>query len=152
MSYDAVPDSKPVGAAENVTDGENEDAVATLVEKPKCCCPCWNRTRFLGGNRRAYVTVLVLFLINLLNYMDRQTIPGKNTMTINAVLSGRKFTEWPFSSLTPPPLIMIISSTSRRPYCLVNARQKGLEKNCKEPCHLYDFLSNLYKTKHLKTN
>ena len=31
MSYDAVPDSKPVGAAENVTDSENEDAVATLV-------------------------------------------------------------------------------------------------------------------------
>ena len=31
MSYDAVPDSKPVGAAENATDSENEDAVATLV-------------------------------------------------------------------------------------------------------------------------
>lgn len=91
MSYDAVPDAKAVEAAENVTDSENEDAVATLVEKPKFCCPCWNRTRFSGGNESPYVTVLVLFLINLLNYMDRQTIPGKNTMTINAVLSGQIF-------------------------------------------------------------
>ena len=82
MSYDAVPDAKPVEAAENVTDSENEDAVATLVEEPKFCCPCWNRTFVSGGNKSPYVTVLVLFLINLLNYMDRLTIPGKNTMTI----------------------------------------------------------------------
>lgn len=88
MSFDAVPDSKPVGAAENVTDSENEDGVATLVEKPKCCCPCWNRRFFSGGNRRAYVTVLVLFLINLLNYMDRQTIPGKNIIAMLYCLDG----------------------------------------------------------------
>ena len=88
MSYEAVPDSKPVGAAENVTDSENEDGVATLVEKPKCCCPCWNLRFFSGGNRRAYVTVLVLFLINLLNYMDRQTIPGKNTIAMLYCLDG----------------------------------------------------------------
>ena len=30
-----------------------------------------------GNNVRAYVTVVVLFIINLLNYMDRQTVAGK---------------------------------------------------------------------------
>ena len=28
--------------------------------------------------------------------------------------------------------------------------RKGLRRIVKEPCHLYEFLSNLYKTKHLK--
>ena len=36
------------------------------------CCP---------SSRRAYLTVAVLFLINLLNYMDRFTIAGKATCT-----------------------------------------------------------------------
>ena len=33
------------------------------------------------SSRRAYLTVAVLFLINLLNYMDRFTIAGKATCT-----------------------------------------------------------------------
>ena len=35
--------------------------------------------REMRGNKRAYITVFVLFVINLLNYMDRQTIAGINT-------------------------------------------------------------------------
>jgi len=35
--------------------------------------------REMRGNKRAYVTVFVLFVINLLNYMDRQTIAGVYT-------------------------------------------------------------------------
>ena len=35
--------------------------------------------REIRGNKRAYITVFVLFVINLLNYMDRQTIAGINT-------------------------------------------------------------------------
>ena len=33
----------------------------------------------MRGNKRAYITVFVLFVINLLNYMDRQTIAGMNS-------------------------------------------------------------------------
>ena len=35
--------------------------------------------REMRGNKRAFITVFVLFVINLLNYMDRQTIAGINT-------------------------------------------------------------------------
>lgn len=35
--------------------------------------------REMKGNKRAYVTVFILFIINLLNYMDRQTIAGMNS-------------------------------------------------------------------------
>lgn len=42
----------------------------TVHEMPQVRCPC-------GPNFRAYATVLVLFIINLLNYMDRFTIAGE---------------------------------------------------------------------------
>lgn len=35
--------------------------------------------REMKGNKRAYITVFILFIINLLNYMDRQTIAGMNS-------------------------------------------------------------------------
>ena len=63
MSADAVADSKPMEGAENVEDIPNGDAM--LVHDG-------------GGNNRAYVTVFILFVINLLNYMDRQTIAGRS--------------------------------------------------------------------------
>ena len=72
MSTEVEQESKPELEAENVenSDSTNNAMQAQVVNSAKCCC-CG------GGNTRAYVTVFVLFFINLLNYMDRQTIAGK---------------------------------------------------------------------------
>ncbi|XP_068690503.1 protein spinster homolog 1-like [Montipora foliosa] len=70
MSAEAVQDSKPEGEAENV---ENLDDKG--MEPPPEASPHAFAVR-AKGNTRAYVTVFVLFVINLLNYMDRQTIAG----------------------------------------------------------------------------
>ena len=73
MSTDALVDSKPEGEVvkegEDLEDSDNNMQVTSA--SAKCCSCCW------GGNKRAYVTVFVLFVINLLNYMDRQTIAGR---------------------------------------------------------------------------
>ena len=47
----------------------------------------------LVGRKRAYVTVAILLLINLLNYMDRFTIAGKFVyvaLTLSLVVKKRK--------------------------------------------------------------
>ena len=58
----AVEEVKKQEIEESAIEGDN------MVRTSRCACG--------GQNRRAYVTVFVLFLINLLNYMDRQTVPG----------------------------------------------------------------------------
>ena len=68
MSTEAVQESKPGGGAENVENSDSTDnAMPAQVNRP---------------NTRAYITVFVLFFINLLNYMDRQTIAGKRKRVI----------------------------------------------------------------------
>ncbi|KAJ7387333.1 Protein spinster 3 [Desmophyllum pertusum] len=59
MSADEVPEPQPTSVEGSAPNDDN------MV-----------RTSAGGGNKKAYVTVFVLFVINLLNYMDRQTIAG----------------------------------------------------------------------------
>lgn len=61
MSADEVPEPQPTSVEGSAPNDDN------MV-----------RTSAGGGNKKAYVTVFVLFVINLLNYMDRQTIAGMN--------------------------------------------------------------------------
>lgn len=73
MSTDAVPDPKPELGAENLPENvadpvsPNEDNIPTTM------------LAVGGGTNRAYITVFVLFVINLLNYMDRLTVAGRRT-------------------------------------------------------------------------
>lgn len=59
------------GSVEGVANDDSMVHSGTVVRER--CCSCGP-----GGNKRAYITVFVLFVINLLNYMDRQTIAGTN--------------------------------------------------------------------------
>lgn len=54
--------------SQTVKASSQEQEVA--AQMPQVRCPC-------GPNFRAYATVFVLFVINLLNYMDRFTIAGE---------------------------------------------------------------------------
>lgn len=77
MSIEVEQESKLESGAENVENSDSTDNAmqAQVVNSAECgCCG--------GGNTRAYVTVFVLFFINLLNYMDRQTIAGKRKRVI----------------------------------------------------------------------
>ena len=40
------------------------------------------------SKRRAYITVVILFLINLLNYMDRLTVAGQYDLVNNPHLNN----------------------------------------------------------------
>ena len=75
MSADGFPeqkiDTQVPGSVEGVEGVAEDDMVPTGAAVRTKCCSC-------GGNKRAYITVFVLFVINLLNYMDRQTIAGTN--------------------------------------------------------------------------
>lgn len=71
MSANVVQETKSEGGGdENADPSEDEmqGQVVHVLEANSCCG---------GENTRAYITVLVLFVINLLNYMDRQTIAGR---------------------------------------------------------------------------
>lgn len=66
--------------------------------------------REMRGNKRAYITVFVLFVINLLNYMDRQTVAGTNSYfqptnpqrILKTAKLGNLFPKW----VVKPPLIL----------------------------------------------
>lgn len=47
----------------------------------------------LANSRRAYITVAILCLVNLLNYMDRYTVAGKSAAT-QLVKSWNQFDIW----------------------------------------------------------
>lgn len=74
MSTDVVEYSRPEEGDGNMEDSAKEAIHEETVSAPQGCI----ETR--KGNTRAYITVLVLFVINLLNYMDRQTIAGRKTL------------------------------------------------------------------------
>lgn len=63
LASNGIPNPKVEAQPETVEEIENRNDDNMVV-------------RTGGGNVRAYVTVLVLFIINLLNYMDRQTVAG----------------------------------------------------------------------------
>lgn len=67
--YEPVAETQVPGSVEGSDD--NMDVRTGAVVRKYGCCSCGP-----GGNKRAYITVFVLFVINLLNYMDRQTIAG----------------------------------------------------------------------------
>ena len=76
MSTPVVEYSRP-----EERDGNMEDSAKEAVHEETVSAPQAYIIR-TSGNKRAYITVLVLFVINLLNYMDRQTIAGtKNLYT-----------------------------------------------------------------------
>lgn len=60
-------------------DGNMEDSAKEAVYEETVSAPQAYVIR-TTGNTRAYITVLVLFVINLLNYMDRQTIAGRKNL------------------------------------------------------------------------
>lgn len=70
MSTPVVDYSRP-----EERDGNMEDSAKEAVHEETVSAPQAYIIR-TSGNKRAYITVLVLFVINLLNYMDRQTIAG----------------------------------------------------------------------------
>ncbi|KAK2574256.1 Protein spinster-like protein 1 [Acropora cervicornis] len=70
MSTPVVEYSRP-----EERDGNMEDSAKEAVHEETVSAPQAYIIR-TSGNKRAYITVLVLFVINLLNYMDRQTIAG----------------------------------------------------------------------------
>lgn len=70
MSTPVVENSIPEDRDGNMEDSAKEAVYEETVSAPQAYVI---RTT---GNTRAYITVLVLFVINLLNYMDRQTIAG----------------------------------------------------------------------------
>ena len=75
MSTDKVPeaeDDEQIPGSNQEGSGNEDDLVANgavVVQNGAA-------VREMRGNKRAYITVFVLFVINLLNYMDRQTIAG----------------------------------------------------------------------------
>jgi len=77
MLTDKVPEAEDDGqiSGSNQEGNENEDDLVANGAVAQ------NGTvvREMRGNKRAYITVFVLFVINLLNYMDRQTIAGMYT-------------------------------------------------------------------------
>ena len=57
-----------------------------------------------GNNVRAYLTVVVLFIINLLNYMDRQTVAG-TVFNISKQFIRNNEARWPVQRLALTPLL-----------------------------------------------
>lgn len=74
MSTPVVDYSRP-----EERDGNMEDSAKEAVHEETVSAPQAYIIR-TSGNKRAYITVLVLFVINLLNYMDRQTIAGRKNL------------------------------------------------------------------------
>lgn len=68
MSADGFPEPKVETVPGSVEGIANDESMSGTVVRQRCCS--------CGPNKRAYITVFVLFVINLLNYMDRQTIAG----------------------------------------------------------------------------
>lgn len=74
MSTDKVPEEEvdkqiPGSSQEGYPNEDDMVANGAVVQNG-------DAVREMRGNKRAYITVFVLFVINLLNYMDRQTIAG----------------------------------------------------------------------------
>lgn len=74
MSTPVVDYSRP-----EERDGNMEDSAKEAVHEETVSAPQAYIIR-TSGNKRAYITVVVLFVINLLNYMDRQTIAGRKNL------------------------------------------------------------------------
>lgn len=74
MATDKVPEGEvdkqiPGSSQEGYSNEDDMVANGAVVQNG-------DAVREMRGNKRAYITVFVLFVINLLNYMDRQTIAG----------------------------------------------------------------------------
>lgn len=76
MSTDKVPEAEvdkqvPGSSQEGYPNEDDMVANGAVVQNGAA-------VKEIRKNKRAYITVFVLFVINLLNYMDRQTIAGIN--------------------------------------------------------------------------
>ncbi|KAK3747989.1 hypothetical protein QZH41_014359 [Actinostola sp. cb2023] len=94
---DTVHDRKP-------TDKAQEQQTVTTM--PQIRCPC-------GSNFRAYMTVFVLFVINLLNYMDRFTIAGRDFWWFLALRGVVGIGEASYSTIAPTVIADLFTGDQR---------------------------------------